>query len=98
MNKSDWARRKRSEETLTSFLSFLTVEEIPQDYLSSLTFKYENGRECWLDLLPKVSSSRVPLKQVISFLSYIHPERHPPKEKIISIEFRAGKKVVIRTD
>jgi hypothetical protein len=96
VNKSDWARRKRSEETLTSFLSFLTVEEIPQDYLSSLSFKYENGRECWLDLLPKVSSHEVPLKQVISFLSYVHPERYPPKEKIINIEFKAGKKVVIR--
>lgn len=94
MNREDWTKRKRAEESLISFLSFLEVEEIPSEYLSALNFSYSGGGECWLHLIPQIEFTEEETKKVVEFFSYINPDNFPPKEEISSINFseiRGGK-------
>jgi len=93
MIKADWERRKKVEEMTHTFLSLAPLPTVVP-YLSALTFRYEGGGECWLDLLPIIDFPEEETEKVISFFSYINPKWFPPKPLIRKVrwgDLRGGK-------
>lgn len=77
-------RRKISD----SFLSLWrgTQGNIPQEYLKPFHVRFEDGQECWLDLVPLVTNYSN-IESVVDWFSYLNPKFFPDRNSIHSIDF-----------